>query len=143
MTWIAIATPRLYCPATLFDILLRGVSHIATTRGGTSAVWRKKTHQVTIAGYAPYAPDTTRKVPKYFAPMFSDAILITNPVKHKSCPHRMNGERRLTRSDHTAHTMTVAAVKGNAGCKHSSNRAAGKGRGRFEGTYFQRRRVEP
>lgn len=68
-----------------------------------------------MAGYAAYPPETTRNVPKYFAPMFDAPRFTAKPVRHSTCPANANGERRWIRSDHTAQRMTVAAAGENEG----------------------------
>ena len=60
------------------------------------------THHATTPGKPAYAPATTRKVPKYFAPMLTGEMLMMNPTQQKMSPARTNGYRFLMRSDQTA-----------------------------------------
>lgn len=53
-----------------------------------------------------------RNVPKYFAPIAFEAILITKPTRQNVRPASTNGYRFLMRSDQTAQTRSVAAVLG-------------------------------
>ncbi len=117
MTWMAMATARLYCPATLFEILLKLGSR-CLTRSVLEA------HQAVIAGYAAYPPDTTRNVPKYFTPIGAAEMLIANPARQSSWPHSTNGERRWMRSDHTPHATTVIAAEMGSGAQDPDDRVA-------------------
>lgn len=113
MTWIGIATPRLYCPATLLEILSKSPPPQFSLEPAPRAHDPKKalTHHATMEGYAAYPPDTIKNVPKYFAPIPAPDKLIANPTRQRSCPAWTNGDRIFLRSDHIPKVITSAAVQ--------------------------------
>ena len=64
----------------------------------------------TTPGNAAYDPETQKKVPKYLTPTGASEILIAKPMVHITRPAKMNGDRFLIRSDHTANSKSIMAV---------------------------------